>query len=115
VKSKTIVAIVNEGDRIPFDGTVTDGLATVDESAETGVSTPALLDASEGRNRAIAGTLVVNGWLKIESPIDARMYTPGLDPVTTNGGKVKAGRFAFVAKLVLLLLLASAICVYLRS
>ena len=115
MKSKTIVAIVHEGTRIPFDGTITDGLATVDESAETGVSTPALLDASEGRNRAIAGTLVVNGWLKIESPIDARMYKPGPDPVTTGGVKVKAGRFAFVAKLVLLLFLASAIGVYLLS
>lgn len=103
MKSKTIVAIVHEGTRIPFDGTITDGLATVDESAETGVSTPALLDASEGRNRAIAGTLVVNGWLKIESPLDARMYKP--EPVTNDGGEGGAGRLAFAAKVFLLLLL----------
>ena len=72
----SIIAIVNVGDRIPFDGRVIDGLAVVDESAETGVSTPALLDSSEGRNKALAGTLVVEGWLKIESPLDARMRKP---------------------------------------
>lgn len=72
MKTKKITSIVHQGDRIPFDGTVVDGCATVDESAETGVSKPSLLDNTPGRNNAIAGTLVVDGWLEIVSAIDAR-------------------------------------------
>lgn len=70
---RTIISIVTAGDIIPFDGTIIDGVALVDESAETGVSKPVLLDATEGRNNALANTLIVDGWLKIESPLDARM------------------------------------------
>lgn len=72
MSNKKITSIVHQGDRIPFDGIIVDGCATVDESAETGVSTPALLDNTPGRNNAIAGTLIVDGWLEIVSPIDAR-------------------------------------------
>lgn len=75
-KSKTIIAIVTAGDRIPFDGQVVDGCASVDEGAETGYSSPVLLEAIEGRDRALAGALVLDGWLKIESPIDARSHKP---------------------------------------
>lgn len=71
--NKSIIAIVNAGDRIPFDGVVIDGCASVDESAQTGYSSPVLLEAIAGRNTAIAGTLLIDGWLKIESPIDARV------------------------------------------
>lgn len=70
---RTIISIVSAGDIIPFDGTIIDGVALVDESAETGVSKPVLLDNAEGRNNALANTLIVDGWLKIESPLDARM------------------------------------------
>ncbi len=86
--NKTIIAIVNAGDRIPFDGVVIEGCASVDESAQTGYSSPVLLEAIEGRNTAIAGTLVVDGWLKIESPIDARMRErePELEGETEPAG-----------------------------
>jgi hypothetical protein len=66
MRQKSIIVIVRKGDRIPFDGKVLEGLALVDESAQVGVSAPAMLEAVEGRNQAIAGTLIVDGWLKIE-------------------------------------------------
>ncbi|MBS1998291.1 MAG: hypothetical protein JSS86_18335 [Cyanobacteria bacterium SZAS LIN-2] len=103
MKTRTILAIVHAGDRIPFDGTVIDGLATVDESAETGVSTPALLDACVGRNNAIAGTLVIEGWLKIESPLDGRMRKSNLD--SSGGGVPGRTRPSTRAALVVLLVL----------
>jgi len=73
---KIITAIVSRGDRIPWDGIVVDGFVFVDESAVSGVSTPAMLDPVEGRNNVLAGSLGVEGWLKIESPLGARMYVP---------------------------------------
>ncbi len=72
MKSKKIISIVNEGDRIPFDGVIVDGCALVDESAYTGVSKPVLLDNTPGKNNAIAGTLIVDGWLEVVSGLDAR-------------------------------------------
>lgn len=72
MKSKKITSIVNEGDRIPFDGVIVDGCALVDESAYTGVSKPVLLDNTPGQNNAIAGTLIVDGWLEVVSALDAR-------------------------------------------
>lgn len=78
--NKIIISIVNAGDLIPFDGVVIEGCASVDESAQTGYSSPVLLEAVAGRNTAIAGTLVIDGWLKIESPIDARMREREREP-----------------------------------
>jgi K+-transporting ATPase ATPase B chain len=57
---------VAEGETIPFDGKILEGVALVDESALVGVSTPALLSDETGRNNVIAGTLVVEGTLKIQ-------------------------------------------------
>jgi high-affinity K+ transport system ATPase subunit B len=69
MKQRKIISIVNEGERIPFDGKVCEGLALVDESAETGVSTSQIKE--EGQE-VLAGSLVMQGWLKIESPLDAK-------------------------------------------
>lgn len=69
MKQRMIISIVNEGEHIPFDGIVCEGLALVDESAETGVSTSQL---KEKGNEVQAGSLVMQGWLKIESPLDAK-------------------------------------------
>jgi P-type E1-E2 ATPase len=60
------VVTVAEGETIPFDGKILEGVALVDESALVGVSTPALLSDETGRNNVIAGTLVVEGTLKIQ-------------------------------------------------
>ncbi len=62
--SQTIT--VKEGDLIPFDGLVIEGFAFVDESAISGVSTPAMIDATKGRNNVLAGTVVVEGTLTIQ-------------------------------------------------
>lgn len=75
IQQKNITSIVHKGDRIPFDGVIVDGCAQVDESAETGVSKPVLLDNTPGRNNAIAGSLVIDGWIEVRSKIDARKRT----------------------------------------
>ncbi|MBU6454431.1 MAG: hypothetical protein KGS72_21865 [Cyanobacteria bacterium REEB67] len=56
---------VKSGEMIPCNGEVIDGFATVDESAIVGVSTPAMIDSSAGRNQVLADTLVVEGSLTI--------------------------------------------------
>lgn len=108
-KSKTIISIVAAGDRIPFDGQVVDGCASVDESAETGYSSPVFLEAVEGRNRAIAGALVMDGWLKIESPIDARMREPEKSPAQA---KHSLGKFALMAAAVITVLVIFYLCFF---
>lgn len=72
MSTSKITSIVHEGDRIPFDGVIVDGVALVDESAYTGVSKPVLLDNTPGRNNAIAGALVVEGWIEVISTLFAR-------------------------------------------
>jgi potassium-transporting ATPase ATP-binding subunit len=63
---KDEIVTVTEGDIIPFDGKILEGVALVDESALVGVSTPALLSDEDGRNNVLGGTLVVEGTLKIQ-------------------------------------------------
>lgn len=60
------VITVSAGDLIPCDGVVKEGFALVDESAVAGVSTPAMIEATAGRNQVLAGTLVVEGSLTIQ-------------------------------------------------
>jgi K+-transporting ATPase ATPase B chain len=62
-KGQLIVAAA--GERIPCDGLVIEGAATVDESALTGESAPVLRDATPGRERVIGGTKVLSDRLKI--------------------------------------------------
>jgi potassium-transporting ATPase ATP-binding subunit len=59
------VLIIDAGCPIPCDGTVTDGIAMVDESAITGESAPVLHDPASGRSAVIAGTRVVSGRIVI--------------------------------------------------
>ena len=63
---KMEVITVSAGDLIPCDGVVKEGFALVDESAVAGVSTPAMIEATAGRNQVLAGTLVVEGSLTIQ-------------------------------------------------
>ncbi|NKE35976.1 heavy metal translocating P-type ATPase [Natronococcus sp. JC468] len=60
--------LVNAGDRIPFDGTVVDGSATVEEALVTGESIPR--SASVGED-VIGGSTVVDGSLVVEVDDDA--------------------------------------------
>lgn len=66
VATKTTVISVGEGELIPCDGEVIEGCALVDESAIAGVSAPALIEDSHGRNKVYKGGLVVSGELKIK-------------------------------------------------
>ncbi len=66
VAEKTTYISVGEGELIPCDGVVIEGCALVDESAIAGVSAPALIDDTHGRNQVFKGGLVVSGQLKIK-------------------------------------------------
>ena len=61
--------IVSKGELIPFDGQVIEGFAWVDESAISGVSSPAMIDSQPGRNSVYKDGLIVDGWLKIAQTI----------------------------------------------
>lgn len=60
--SKGETVVVRPGDRIPLDGNVVTGLASVDESSFTGESVPA---AKEPGSAVIGGTLNLDGALEI--------------------------------------------------
>ncbi len=55
--------LVRPGERVPLDGVVRDGSASVDEAALTGESVPALKSVDD---QVFAGSLSVNGALEIE-------------------------------------------------
>ncbi len=58
------IVIVKPGERIPVDGTIMEGVSSVDESMMTGESLPA--DKVAG-TKAIGGTMNLNGYLKIKT------------------------------------------------
>ncbi len=59
------VVLVKAGELIPGDGEVTDGIASVDESAITGESAPVLKESGGDFQSVTGGTTVVSDWLKI--------------------------------------------------
>ncbi len=60
------VILVEAGDFLPADGTVIDGIATVDESAITGESAPVIREASGERDAVISGTRVLSDWIVVK-------------------------------------------------
>jgi K+-transporting ATPase ATPase B chain len=60
------MVIVKAGEFIPGDGEVTEGAATVDESAITGESAPVVREAGGDRSAVTGGTRVLSDVLKIE-------------------------------------------------
>ena len=58
--------IVEAGGVIPADGEVTEGIATVDESAITGESAPVVREAGGDRSAVTGGTRVLSDWLVIQ-------------------------------------------------
>jgi K+-transporting ATPase ATPase B chain len=60
------VVVVNAGEFIPGDGTVTAGIASVDESAITGESAPVIRESGGDRSAVTGGTKVVSDQLVIE-------------------------------------------------
>ena len=54
------------GDIIPSDGTVVEGIASVDESAITGESAPVIREAGGDRSAVTGGTKVISDQIKVE-------------------------------------------------
>lgn len=59
------LALVEEGDFIPGDGQVMDGIASVDESAITGESAPVIRESGGDSDGVTGGTRVLSDWLVI--------------------------------------------------
>ena len=60
------VVFCTVGDVIPSDGTIIEGIASVDESAITGESAPVIREAGGDRSAVTGGTKVISDQLKIE-------------------------------------------------
>jgi K+-transporting ATPase ATPase B chain len=58
--------LVEAGDFIPGDGTIVDGIASVDESAITGESAPVIRESGGDRSAVTGGTKVLSDWIVIE-------------------------------------------------
>jgi len=59
------VVVVKEGQSIPLDGEVIEGVASVDESAITGESAPVVRESGGDRSAVTGGTRVISDWLII--------------------------------------------------
>ncbi len=60
------VVLVENGDIIPNDGEVIEGIASVDESAITGESAPVMKESGGDFASVTGGTKVVSDWLKVK-------------------------------------------------
>jgi len=60
------VFIAEEGDIIPADGEIIEGLASIDESAITGESAPVIREAETDQNSVIGGTKVLSDNVKVQ-------------------------------------------------
>src|SRR5450432_1321076 len=65
LRSGDFVKVV-AGEFIPGDGEITEGIASVDESAITGESAPVIREAGGDRSAVTGGTRVLSDWLKIK-------------------------------------------------
>ena len=59
------IVLVEQGDIIPSDGDVIEGVASVDESAITGESAPVIRESGGDRSAVTGGTRVTSDWLKV--------------------------------------------------
>lgn len=60
------IVVCEIGDVIPSDGTVVEGIASVDESAITGESAPVIREAGGDRSAVTGGTKVISDGIKVE-------------------------------------------------
>ena len=60
------VVVCEIGDVIPSDGTIIEGIASVDESAITGESAPVIREAGGDRSAVTGGTKVISDGIKVE-------------------------------------------------
>jgi len=59
------VVLVSEGELIPSDGEIIEGIATIDESAITGESAPVIREAGGDRSGVTGGTKVLSDQIKV--------------------------------------------------
>jgi K+-transporting ATPase ATPase B chain len=64
------IVFVAAGDYIPADGEITEGVASVDESAITGESAPVIRESGGDRNSVTGGTRVLSDWLVVRVTAD---------------------------------------------
>ena len=64
------VVFVEAGDMVPLDGEVIEGVATVDESAITGESAPAVRESGGDFSSVTGGTRVLSDWLVIRISVN---------------------------------------------
>src|SRR5437660_2823404 len=60
------LVLVEAGDFIPADGTVVEGVASVNEAAITGESAPVIRESGGDRSSVTGGTQVLSDWLIVE-------------------------------------------------
>lgn len=60
------VVLVEAGDFVPGDGSVLEGVASVDESAITGESAPVIRESGGDRSSVTGGTRVLSDWLVVQ-------------------------------------------------
>jgi K+-transporting ATPase ATPase B chain len=60
------VVLVEAGDFIPVDGTIVQGVASVNEAAITGESAPVIREAGGDRSSVTGGTQVLSDWIVVE-------------------------------------------------
>lgn len=59
------IVLVKEGELIPNDGEIVEGIASIDESAITGESAPVLKESGGDFASVTGGTRVVSDWIKV--------------------------------------------------
>ncbi|MBF0510959.1 MAG: potassium-transporting ATPase subunit KdpB [Candidatus Omnitrophica bacterium] len=64
------IVLVEQGDYIPMDGEVVEGVASVDESAITGESAPVIRESGGDRSAVTGGTKVLSDWLIVRISVD---------------------------------------------
>lgn len=64
------LVLAEAGDRIPGDGEVIEGVASVDESAITGESAPVIRESGGDRSSVTSGTRVLSDWLVVRITAD---------------------------------------------
>ena len=64
------MVFVAAGDYIPADGEITEGVASVDESAITGESAPVIRESGGDRSSVTGGTRVLSDWLVVRVTAD---------------------------------------------
>jgi len=64
------IVLVEAGDVIPADGEVTEGVASVDESAITGESAPVIRESGGDFSAVTGGTRLLSDWLVVRIAVD---------------------------------------------